>query len=91
MKICILADAQSAHTIRWVQSISASGHEVILISYRTSRIKDVVCHTLNTPRILGISHSTPFWAKFHYLFAKQQAQDIVDSQRLPGNRCLGKQ
>ncbi len=78
MKICIIADAQSAHTKRWAQSISQRGHEVIIISFRVADIEGVLCHTLKTPRVLGISHTTPLWARFHYLFARRTAQVIVD-------------
>ncbi len=78
MKICILADVQSAHTKRWVRSISNKGHDVILISFRKGNINGVKCHTLKTPKILGVSPSTPLWAKFHYLFARRSAQKIVD-------------
>jgi len=78
MKICILADVQSAHTRRWVRSISESGHELIVISFRPGQIEGIDCHYLRTPKILGISPSNPFWSRFHYLFAKGRAQRIVN-------------
>lgn len=79
MKVCILADVQSAHTQRWVKSIAGAGHEIIVISFRPGQIPGVKCHILNTPDILGISPSIPFWGKFHYVFSKKAAQRIVDS------------
>jgi glycosyltransferase involved in cell wall biosynthesis len=78
MKICILADVQSAHTQRWVKAIAEAGHKVIVISFREGQVSGVKCHFLNTPDMFGISPSIPFWGRFHYLFSKNAAQSIVD-------------
>lgn len=78
MRICILADVQSAHTKRWAQGILEKGNEVIVISFRQGEIPGVKCYTLNSPSIFGISPSVPQWAKFHYLFGRRAAQKIID-------------
>ncbi len=78
MKVCILADVQSAHTKKWARSIAASGHEVIIISFRSGHVSGLTCHTLKTPKLMGISPTTPFLGRFHYLFSKNEAQKIID-------------
>lgn len=78
MKICILADVQSAHTKRWALGIAGKGHEVIIISFREGNIPGIKCHTLKSPMIYEIAPSVPIWAKFHYLFGRCAAQKIVD-------------
>ena len=79
MKICYLADAQSVHTQRWVTSIAAKGHEVVLITYRPEKIAGITVYVLKSPRFHNISPTVPFWSRFHYLFGKKQAKTIIDS------------
>ena len=79
MKICYLADAQSIHTQRWVRSVSAEGHEVIVITFRPSIIKGVTVHTLKSPYNDLISPTTHVWDRLHYVFNRKQVKLILDS------------
>ena len=78
MKICYLADAQSVHTHRWVQSVADQGHEIILLTYRPGKINGIKVLSLNSPNIKNISPIAPFWSRFHYLFSTRQAREIID-------------
>ncbi|MBL7086416.1 MAG: glycosyltransferase [Candidatus Cloacimonetes bacterium] len=79
MKICYLADARSVHTQRWVKSVAAAGHKVVVITFRPAEIEGVPVYTIKTPRFIKISPTAPFWSRFNYLFGKRQAKKIVDS------------
>lgn len=41
MKICLLGDAKSIHTIRWCEYFREMGHDVSLISFRENYIKGI--------------------------------------------------
>lgn len=41
MKICLLSNALSIHTKRWIDCLQSRGHEVYLISFRKDDIKDI--------------------------------------------------
>lgn len=51
MRICLLADGESVHTIRWCKHFHALGHEVHLISFKDAKIEDVEVHFVNTGSI----------------------------------------
>lgn len=41
MKICLLSNALSIHTKRWINCLQSRGHEVYLISFRKADIRDI--------------------------------------------------
>ena len=51
MKICLLADGQSIHTIRWCKHFYESGHEVHLITFKNVEIDGVHVHFVNSGHI----------------------------------------
>lgn len=47
MRICFIAPADSAHTIKWCKWFSRHGHEVHVISFANVEIEGVFTHTFN--------------------------------------------
>ena len=78
MKICYLADAQSAHTQRWAYSIKDKGIDIIIISFRDANINGIPVFVIKTPKIFKISPSSPLWSRYHYLFGLKQAREVIN-------------
>jgi glycosyltransferase involved in cell wall biosynthesis len=51
MKICLLADAESIHTIRWCKHFFELGHEIHLISFKNNRIDNINVHHVDSGNI----------------------------------------
>lgn len=51
MKICLFADAESIHTIRWCNYFVDLGHEVHLISFKKSKLTNVTNHFVSSGKI----------------------------------------
>ena len=47
MKICLFADAQSIHTVRWCNYFVDLGHDVHLISFKYSEIESITNHLID--------------------------------------------
>lgn len=77
MKICILADSGSIHTVRWATALKNEGFEVQVITYVDSDIPGILTHHIQTPKIKGISPTAPLWTRLHYLIGYRQAQKII--------------
>jgi glycosyltransferase involved in cell wall biosynthesis len=56
MKICFVANAESIHTVRWIDHFIRGGHEVHLISHKGREIEGVIFHELLT---IGKAKITP--------------------------------
>lgn len=54
MRICVLGNAQSVHTQRWVRAYAERGHDVDLLSIRSERLDGVMVHTVS----VGPSNAT---------------------------------
>ena len=48
MKICFLAPANSAHTIKWCNYFVSQGHEVHVLSFTQGQIPGVQIHELRS-------------------------------------------
>ena len=61
MKICLLSNALSIHTRRWINVLKINGHEVHLISYRRAEVRDAIfyCYSPN--------YNNLFYKYFHFL------------------------
>ena len=77
MKICILADSSSIHTVRWATALKNEGFEVQITTYVDSDVPGILTHHLKTPKIKGISPTAPLWSRLHYLFGYRQAKQII--------------
>ncbi|MDD5582449.1 MAG: glycosyltransferase [Candidatus Marinimicrobia bacterium] len=77
IKICILADSSSIHTVRWATALKKKGFDVCVVSYVDANIPDIHTFHLLTPKIQGISPTSPLWSRFHYLFGTRQAKKII--------------
>jgi len=77
MKICYLADAQSAHTQRWVRAVRDHGHEVMIVSFRPADLNDIPVYHIHTPKVIGIGASAPLWSRFHYLLGTRKVKKVV--------------
>lgn len=53
MKICFLAPANSAHTIKWCHYFVSQGHSVEVVSFIDARIPDVTVHFIDTGASAG--------------------------------------
>ena len=53
MKICVMGNAQSAHTQRWARALAGRGHHVHLLSIRSADISGVTV----TPIYVGKANS----------------------------------
>ncbi|MGE0568214.1 MAG: glycosyltransferase [Bacteroidia bacterium] len=51
MRICVLADGESIHTIRWCNQFKEYGHEIHLISFKNAHIEGINCHFLDIGKI----------------------------------------
>jgi glycosyltransferase involved in cell wall biosynthesis len=51
MKICLLADGESIHTIRWCKHFYELGYEIHLITFRNIAIEGIHIHHINTGAI----------------------------------------
>ncbi len=51
MKICLLADGESIHTVRWCRHFYELGHEIHLISFKDVKIDDIKVHFVNSGNI----------------------------------------
>jgi glycosyltransferase involved in cell wall biosynthesis len=51
MRICILADGESIHTIRWCRHFHELGHELHLISFKNVTIPDIAVHYVDSGNI----------------------------------------
>ncbi len=77
MKICILADSGSIHTVRWTTALKNEGYDVQVITYVDSDIPGIKTHHLKTKKIIGISPTAPLWSRLHYLSGRRQAKKII--------------
>ena len=48
MKICLLADGESIHTIRWCKHFFDLGHEIHLISFKKTQIENIKVHYVDS-------------------------------------------
>jgi glycosyltransferase involved in cell wall biosynthesis len=53
MRICLLADAQSAHTSRWTGYLAGCGHDLHVLSFRPAELPDVRVHVFQWGKRLG--------------------------------------
>ncbi len=53
MHICLLADAQSPHTLRWARYFVSRSHQTSIISFRPASISGVEVYTFNSAEKLG--------------------------------------
>src|ERR1043165_2483439 len=51
MRICMLADGESIHTIRWCRHFHDLGHEIHLISFKDVKIDHIHVHYINSGNI----------------------------------------
>lgn len=51
MKICLLADGESIHTVRWCKHFFDLGHEIHLITFKNVRINNIIVHFVNAGNI----------------------------------------
>ena len=51
MKICLLADGESIHTIRWCNHFYARGHKIDLITFKNTAIEGIQVHYVNSGTI----------------------------------------
>lgn len=51
MRICLLADGESIHTIRWCRHFHGLGHEIHLISFKDVNIDSINVHYINSGKI----------------------------------------
>lgn len=51
MKICLLADGESIHTIRWCKHFHELGHEIHLISFKDVKIDGIKVYYINSGNI----------------------------------------
>lgn len=51
MKICLLADGESIHTIRWCKHFFGLGHEIHLITFKKVEMDDIHIHFIDTGKI----------------------------------------
>lgn len=51
MRICMLADGESIHTIRWCKYFHELGHEIHLISFKNVQIENIAVHFVNSGNI----------------------------------------
>lgn len=51
MRICLLADGESIHTIRWCRHFHELGHEIHLISFKDVKIDSIKVHYINSGKI----------------------------------------
>ncbi len=47
MRICLLADGESIHTVRWCQQFHEFGHEVHLITFKNVIIPNIIVHYID--------------------------------------------
>ena len=52
MRICYLANAQSVHTQKWVQSFVQRGHNVHVISFEDAAIQGATVHVIRLPLLV---------------------------------------
>ena len=85
MRICVIADANSIHTARWVDPIIEGGHEVFLVSFTrverpptATQIVDLTTH-FNLPklRLLG-------WGLWLRCYLHRLRPDILHGHHLAG-------
>jgi L-malate glycosyltransferase len=51
MKICLLADGESIHTIRWCSHFAALGHEIHLITFKDVKHENIHVHFIDSGSI----------------------------------------
>lgn len=51
MKICFFADSESIHTVRWCTHFKQLGHEVHLISFKSTEVQGIPTHFIDTSNI----------------------------------------
>lgn len=74
MKICFLAPAGSAHTIKWCNYFVSKGHEVHVVSFTEGQINGVQVHVIRSKA----SASGGDLQKLMYLTAAGQVRKLVD-------------
>ena len=87
MKIILLSDANSIHTIRWVKALSKRGYEIILVSFSISleNKKDFLNLGIKTydleisKKIIRSGESS--WRKIRYIFAVRKIISIIGKEK----------
>lgn len=51
MKICLLADGGSIHTVKWCLHFYEKGYDVHLITFRNVKIENIHVHFVNAGEI----------------------------------------
>ncbi len=72
MRICMLANAASIHTVRWANALSERGLQIELMSLEKASKKlsaSITCHRLRIPRPIG------------YLLAAREARRLLQQCR----------
>lgn len=81
MKVLLLADPSSSHTIKWANSLNASGIEIFLFGFnkfdRTQFSDGVQIFSLNTPEFIGSKLNGSF-LKIYYIKALPKLFDILN-------------
>lgn len=72
MKICLLADAESIHTIRWCRHFFDLGHEIHLISLKNSQIENIQVHYVDSGNINVAG------GNWRVLFQYRKVKKIID-------------
>ena len=85
MRICMIADANSIHTARWVEPIVERGHEVILVSFtrverppRATQIIDLTTR-LNLPKLRPLG-----WGIWLRRYLQHLRPDLLNGHHLAG-------
>ena len=81
MKVLLLADPSSSHTIKWANTLNASGIEIFLLGLkkfdRTQFADGVQIFSLNTPEFIGSKLNGSF-LKIYYIKALPKLFDILN-------------
>jgi len=77
MKICYLADAQSIHTIKWVEYFAQRKHDVHLISFRESCIPGVKLHPIHIKVPHSTSPTASTFSKLGYLLYPPKVKSMI--------------
>jgi glycosyltransferase involved in cell wall biosynthesis len=91
MKLCIIADANSIHTVRWLDPYIAHGDEVYLISYRsTDRPYHGVRELIDLNKL---SHTAKlrwlFWGLWIRRYVHQIRADVLHAHQIQAAGWLG--
>ena len=77
MKICILADAKSIHTQKWIRFLANNNYDVHLISFRHADIKNVTFYPVKITVPIITGHAVSTLLKFGYFFYVREIKKII--------------